>query len=352
MIRQIGVWLGVLVLATLVWVFAEAETLRTREVTIDLTFRSDPQNGRVIDVANSRPAGTDGQVVSATIKLAGAANAVDQAERELRSGLKFDPSSPGMPGESGAIDVDLKQLIRLHPTLRVGSGSGATVQAVEPSIVRIDRGTLVAVEVPVRVELERGEAEGAPVVTPARVTLRVPTELASSIGEQTPCTAQLSERELSRLVPGRQEKIEGVSLTMPEGLLGHRHAYVEPRTVSVQLTLRDQTQSVMLQSVPVHIQLAATEQSRWDITLAQGDQFLKDVRVSGPSDLIKQIQDKTLPVVAILQLSFQELEGGKVTSKDVVFSNLPTGLRFEVADRTVSFTIARRNGSAAATTAP
>ena len=54
-----------------------------------------------------------------------------------------------------------------------------------------------------------------------------------------------------------------------------------------------------------------------------------------------------MPLVATVSLSFEELERS-IPSKEAVFCDLPTGLHFDVANKTVRLKIKRREAAPAA----
>src|SRR5204863_1756520 len=127
--------------------------------------------------------------------------------------------------------------------------------------------------------------------------------------------ARVDPAALARLTPTRKATLNGVRLVPPPELASIARLRIEPAAVDVALTLRTKTASIKVPSVPVHIRIAPGELSKWDIEIPEQDRFLTDVTVSGPSELVKQIQDKTVPLVATVSLSFEELERN-ISAKD------------------------------------
>lgn len=340
--RQLPTLAIVTIVALLIWVFAEAETLRQRELPVDLAFQPEAPSSMLVDVREW--GGTlSGRLARAQVVMEGSVGGMEEVERLFRRPVALYGEAGGMPTEPGEHVVDLRAVLREHPEIR---RRGVTIAKVDPPSMLVSVDTLIEREVGVRVEVGALELDGVPEVKPARVKVRLPAGQAGLMGENAYAIAQLDAATLQRLIPARKESVAGVPLRLP-GVLGvSTRATLEPSQADVTLTVRQREARTIVASVPVHVQLAASEQADWEIRIDQKDQFLTDVKVSGPSDLIKQIEDKRLAVVAILALSFNELEGGKVTAKEVAFSSMPASLRFDAANKTVGFTAVRRNPGA------
>lgn len=334
----------VTIVTGLIWAFAETETLRQRELAIELSYQP-AESAANIEVLEG-PATGVGKTVRVEITLEGSVGAVEEIERLFRQPFPLFGAPGDKTLEPGDQTIDFRSTLRDNPEIR---RRGVTIKKVDPPtmLVRVD--SIVEREVPLRFDAGSLELESAPEVKPARVKLRLPARDAASLNENSFATCTLDAAAASRLVPGRKESLSALRIIPPSPLASSLRVTCLPAQADVSLTLRRRTATTTLPSVPVHIQLAASEQPNWEIKIDPKDQFLTDVRVSGPSDLIKQIEEKKLPVVAILQLSFTELEGGKLTAKEVVFSTMPTTLTFEAANKQVGFTATRKitNGNSA-----
>jgi hypothetical protein len=344
MLRELPTLVVVTVVAVFIWAFAETETLRQRELMIELAYQ--PAESSLYMEVLEGPAPTPGKTVRVEVTLEGAVGAVDEIERLFRQPFALFAGPGDAPLEAGDQTIDFRSVLRENAEVR---RRGVTIKKVDPPsmLVRVD--TMVEREVPLRFDAGSLELETAAEIKPPRVTLRLPARDATGLNENSYATCVLDAAAASRLVPGRKETISALRVVAPSTLASASRVTCVPAQADVSFTLRRRTASVTLPSVPVHVQLAAGEQPNWEIRIDAKDQFLTDVKVTGPSDVVKQIEEKKLPVVAILQLSFTELEGGKLTAKDVVFSNMPTSLTFEAANKTVNFTATRKtsNGGAA-----
>ena len=116
---------------------------------------------------------------------------------------------------------------------------------------------------------------------------------------------------------------------------------VEPQTADVQFKLRSRTKSITIPSVPVQVRLAPSELNNWTVDIPDEDRFLTDVKVSGPRDLVEQVENGDVQLVAVVSLSFRELEQ-KIPTKDVSFGDLPSALQIESAKKQIKLTITKR----------
>jgi hypothetical protein len=324
----------------IIWVFAESESLRSAEVRgVEIAVLPVVGSKLTVEITDSSPA-IHGNSLRADLVIDGPTAAVDAAERVLRRPITISPGMPGFSIDPGPHAVDIQAVLRGHPDLRL-AGRGVSIKSVTPETLNVALDELVSRTVKIDVDVPGAELDGPADVRPGAATIVLPASAASKITENTALIARVDAAVLEHLSPGRRETVPGVRLLPPSELASVPHLKIEPEAVDVALTLRTKTTSIKVASVPVHVRIAPGELSKWDIEIPEQDRFLADVTVSGPSDLVKQIQDKTVPLVATVSLSFEELERG-IPSKDAVFCDLPTGLRFDVANKTVRLKIKRR----------
>lgn len=333
---KVRTFLGVTVVAAMIWVFAEAESLRSVEVHPELLFGAAPGSDRAIDVIEA--AGATGNRVKTMVDLEGSAAAIDAAERALRGTLLLAPGMEGVSAEPGEQTVTLRNALRAHPEIRK---FGVTIRRVEPQTVRVFIDQLVPVSMPVAVVVPAEQIEGPAEVKPPSVTITLPKSEAARLTAASRATVRVGPEALASLTPGRRQSIAGLAVELPEEVATSNHARLDPARAEVTLMLRAQTRTIKVATVPVHLRIAPGEFGKWDIDIPEQDRFLVDVTVTGPSQAVKLIEDKATPLVATLSLSFEELETA-ITSKEAVFSDLPAGVRAEAANRTVRLEITRR----------
>ncbi len=320
-------------LVTLViWFFAESESLTSRSVRVEAAFEVEPKDDRSLRVIDP-----DWQQRIDTV-IEGATAAVSEAETVLRRPVRFQLGAPGIPTDLGEQTVDLAAALRGLPDLQ---GKPVTILRADPSTVRVRIEQLATRELKVVVDAPPGTRfESLPEARPATVKISLPEVDARLLDESAVAFARISGETLSRLVPGRRETISNVAVDAPPLVAGPR-TRLNPSRIDVDVTLQSRTATLTLASVPVFILVAAVEYERWDITVAPEDRFLTDVKVSGPSDLVDRVRRGEIRVTAKVELTFDELERG-ISSKEVVFSQMPTDLTFTADNPRVRLQIRKR----------
>lgn len=345
MLDRIKTILLVTIVTVLIWTFAEAEGLRSETVQLEVPIQSDAAAGRILRLA---PGSEFNERVTA--RLEGATAKMDEVRDALRRPIPLKPGEGEIPVEPGEYAVDLREHLRAVAPF---SQRGVTLTDVKPQFVQIRVDDIVERTAKVVVEVPDGELEGPPEPSRPTVTLRLPEDLASQLGQEPEVIARVGAAELRSLTVGRRSTIKNVRIELPEILRGVEEVSVTPDQIDVTLMLRSRTASTTLPSVPVQIRIAPVEYNKWDLAIAPEDLFLNDVVVTGPRDWVAEVEAGQLPVVAMVPLSFEELEraakSGEPITKPVVFSELPAYLEFKVEDPMVQVSVRPRatpvNGS-------
>lgn len=345
-LRQVKQFLVVSIVTVLIWLLAEAESVRTQKIPLDLTFKPDQDATRLVSLGSDR-----GPIVSTTVTLQGPAARVDALADKLRSKLiAVQAGMEGVPVEPGRRVIDLREVLRGLPAVR---DSRIAIAQVEPETVQVDVDNLVTRDARVRPVVPDGQVlEGSPEPTPATVRLRFPESAAGKVPEDLSLPARIDRSSLTNLPEGRRTIIKNVPVEIPEALRGLDGVRLQPASVSVAVTLRSRASSAVLATVPVHVRLAPTETGMWDIQVPPESRLLTDVAVTGPSEDIEQIRSGRLKPIAFVPLSFEELEkaaaSGQPIEKEPIFSELPTPLRFEAKQKTIRILVKRREPAPAA----
>ncbi|MGH7242199.1 MAG: hypothetical protein ACREJD_02140 [Phycisphaerales bacterium] len=320
------------IITILVWVFAEAESLQRRDVRFTLQFVSDAPDERAIQADDS----FRGNIA---IGFSGSASAFVSAEELSRAGpLTLAIGSGGIPSTPGEYVVSLREAMRSDPALRK---LGLTIDRVEPATVRVHVEAMEVRTARVIVDVGESELDGVPEVKPPIVKVYLPSDVAGAAGYAPEVYAKIRPDDLARLLAGRRETVSQVQLELPIALKNKRAARIDPPTASVTLAVRKRQSSLELTGVPVQVRMAPGELSRWDVTIPEQDRFIPKVTVSGPADLIDRVKRGEYKVAGSVNLSFEDLEKG-ITQKEVVFSELPTLLKFETDTRLVRVSIKKR----------
>jgi hypothetical protein len=330
----------VTIIALLIWVWSEGESLKDLSVSPRVTFVEEAPD-LVIETGPE----WRGLV---QVRLKGSTLAIDQAEDLLSAPLRLWPGQPGVPAEAGeGRVVDLAKAVREIPEIK---DLGVTVTDVDPPtvVVRIIRRVLR--EIPVRAEIPPElELEGEATVVPARVALRLPEQAAGQLGETAFAIAAIDAAEVRRIKDDGPLTITA-PVRLPAVLVGVNHILMSADKVNVTVRLKKRVAAAVLGSVPVRISLPPTEGARWNIEIL--DPFLADVTVTGPADLVERFRARQLIPIAQLHLSSDELEQG-LGQKDAVFTGvideagelqrMPPGIEFSAPSRTVRLAISSRD---------
>lgn len=305
---------GLVTLMTLlVWIWAEGESLRRESVLATLKVVGRPDMAVEVD-----PSFGD----SVSVELEGSNLAVTEARRFLADGLELKPGEGAIPPEPGPHTLSLRTVVREHPEMRTRE---VTVAGVEPSRLTITLVPLVTRDMNVRVELPQAFADSQSVlVNPTTVKVTMPEEVAQGLAPDALPLVRVPESELRDLLPGARPVISA-AIELPAALAGVDHVEVKPQLVEVTVEIRSQIDTMELPTVPVWVALPPTQTDRWTVELQ--DQFLSNVQISGPRDLIGRVKSGDLVIKALVELDTQDLEA-RIEQKAVKFSLLPSGLTF------------------------
>lgn len=337
--RIIKTWSIVIPVTLLIWVFAEAESLRTLNVATTFVIRPPTDQRQVVDAVDDagQPIPDGGASRRRSVSIEGPAAAIQRAETILREGIVLTPGmGEQFASSKGSRELDLAAILRSYAPLQ---GLGVTIKSVDPPRVRVVVDDVVERKISVVPELPDGQTDGPPVVTPPEVVMRIPSEAAAKLPEGAQAIAKIDRSTWDRLVPGRRESI-AVSVQLPKALEGVRNVVITPARVTIDLTVRSRTDTLTIPTVPVHIRAPAAELERWDVKI-KGRALLNDVKITGPADIIQRIRSGAINVVAYVPLTYEDLER-QIASKEAVYCDLPTALRFEPETPLIELEISKR----------
>lgn len=146
---------------------------------------------------------------------------------------------------------------------------------------------------------------------PAIDPLKIPVRLPASLAEKTngyKLIANLDELEMSKLEVN-------VPHTMPVPLhlplvMEDKFVSLSQPTTTVTFTIRKQTDTISLTSIPIHINAPPMLLKRYNIDLPEEQMVVRDVKLSGPSDIMEKIRTNQIKVWAELRPTADELESG------------------------------------------
>lgn len=312
----------------LIWLWAEGESLSSETLNPSITFVQD-SNELLLETTDQQWNG------AVSVRLQGSNRALTDARRDLGKQIRLKVGDQGVPSQPGQQIVDFKKAIEQLPEVRT---LGLSVVEVTPANTVVKIVKMMARELTVRPALATDiNILGDATVSPAKVTVRAPSELAALLPADVYAVAPITKEQLG---VARDDTPQTITTTVqiPE-LAGKEGVVITPEKVGVTFRLRRSVDTVTVPSVPVWFSLPPTEGRRWNIDLT--DQFLRDVTFTGPSDAIAKIRSRDIIPIAEIQLSSDDLEKG-IEAKEAVFVGLPPGVESGVAVKTVRLKIARR----------
>jgi hypothetical protein len=332
--------LGVVTLVTvLTWVLAESQTVQQRSVSVEVKFAAGGDQ-RAVRVSPDQDPGAPRWTGLVEVTLEGAAGPIESVRRALRSGVTLTVGDE-LSAEPGVRAVDLREALRLDGAL---AGSGVSIREAGPPRVTLEVRAVEDRTVPVRAVLPEGSDTEVIAVDPAVVTVRGPTTAVPQSGIEA--VALVPGESVAGLLPGQTAERVPAAVRVP-GLAEAWGVRVTPERVAVSVRARSRVETVVVPSVPVQVLLAPSELDRWSIEVAPEDRDIRDVRVTGPVEQVARVASGDLRLVAVVRISFEELERGvgvKEATLTGLNGTLPAGLRAEADDLSVGLTVEAREG--------
>lgn len=319
-------------LSIAIWTFAEARSLTTSSRTVTLAFAAPAGLDRTAWVEPERD-----QRITATVRLEGSRAALQRIEQRFASPIEL-LIGDALSSQPGVTPLSLREALRNHP---VFDRAAVSLLEVSPPTIEVRVDEVISTQVPVRVRAGGVDLQRPVAAEPASVTVRGPATLIRGVAFDV-LEAPVPGEEVEGLTPGSTTELSSLAITIPAPW---RTDLVEisPGSVSATIVLRDTIQTLTLSSVPVMVRLSPTQLQRWSVRVAPEDAYLRDVVVRGPSEAIDAIRQGRQRVVATLWLEGAELVAGQATF-EAQLSAEASGLRFEVADRSVPIEVIAIDG--------
>lgn len=308
----------------LIWLWAESESLSTDDLTARIEFVQSPDVAVKVD-----DAAWSGLV---EVRMRGPTAALDRARRTLGLGtpLKLTPGAGGVPATEGTQEVDMGAVLRASPEFR---GIAVSFERIEPPTVRIVVEPLRAVEVPVTLKFATldglpPDLEGEPRVEPGVVTVRGPSQLMAKLeGEKALGVQAVVDADQIARLRDPQPQTLSARVVLPDALAGNSRVTVSPARVAATVTPLAATDTWVVPTIPIKVSLPPGELDRWTVQL--DEPFVRIVSITGPRNIIRAMRERGETPTAYLDLTVEDLNG-RIKSKAVTFSQVPTPLRFSV----------------------
>ncbi|MCH7812408.1 MAG: hypothetical protein IID40_00150 [Planctomycetes bacterium] len=274
------------VLTLLIW--TTADQLLSETVEVQVTIYATPGGASGMIVETDPP-----DQNSFLVRLTGPKRIVDRVRKDGLPAIALPvPDAP-----NGRYPIDMKQALADYPE----RFKNLRVEAVSPPRVVVVIDHLVTVNMPVFVQRGDLEYEVPPTVEPAEVAVT------------------LRQAALDRIPPGQRRVVLEV-----EDLLGDRprgspleipgapvlsqvdgiDVQLEPNTVTVRATLREQSTTGTIAAVPIHIAASFDDFSRFRIETRDGSTLItRAINVRGPPAAVERLVSGAARVTGVIVLT-------------------------------------------------
>ncbi len=298
-------------LAVVVWLFAEAESLGEAEVSARIEFPPASASRFLITSEPRSP--------SVRLSLRGGKAALQRAASALESPVRLEPGRGGIPEVPGTHTVDLLEALRASAPL---ADARVTLEWVRPNTITVVLAPLETRPLEIQADLPGIQIEGPVEMTPRVAEVRAPVGVFEEFGRAF-VNATLAG-EAQSLPPGRHTVT--ARLELPPALQGRPGVSLRTERAELSFTVVSTLVTETLPAVPVQVLLAPTEASEWRVSISPQDQILS-VEMTGPRQIMSGLAstEGKMSIVGVLALSDIDLQSG-LTSKAVGFVLLREGV--------------------------
>lgn len=317
---------GVIVtmISVLVWLYAEGENV--------LDFNNQRMQVRFVAPPGQHLAITPQEPVPILVSIRASAGEKGWLDEQIRQGPIIIEVQPDSDPASSTQTVLLQTALAQSPLGRLG----INITATDPQTKTIQVEQLVTRKLPVTAAPTDVQFAERPIFEPREVTVTLPESVAKTADE-----ARVIGR-LDALNLGSYEVNSDVVATVPLEAPPHLQTpwtVLSQSTAQVTFNIRKLTDTLVIPRVPIRISADPLSLEEFEIGLNQSDIVLRDVRLSGPSDVIQAIRDERVRVWAELRPTNDELQRGVTTLTPVIVT--PDGISFDPPDP-VPVTIQRK----------
>jgi hypothetical protein len=319
----------VTLISLLIWTYAESQSIQTRPF---------PAVRMLIPAPSSTEAGArvvwrtgDGErVFRVDLEIEGSAVSIDRVRTDLDEAIDLTASA-AFPSESGGYTLRLDELLQKHPIFR---DSGLSF-VVDPPTVQVEVDTIERVSLPIMAPEVTG-VEIRPLVPTAELAL--PASVWAEVRDQiTELRLRTDQIDVTTLERGIRTIVPAVLIQRPTQVIDAPFVEISPGAVDVRATLIVPRKSHVISTVRFFLVLPTDQAGKWNVGIKAGDDdFLRDVKVSGPSEIIDQLMDPNSGVAlrAYVELTQDQLDQ-RATSGIATFSLTNSELTFEMGGNEV-----------------
>ncbi|MEM8737623.1 MAG: hypothetical protein AAGG38_03990 [Planctomycetota bacterium] len=325
--EKVETWIVVTVISALVWLYAEATVLQQKDSqTVQLLF-TEPTANYALDPV---------EPVTVQVSFKASSGQVQQFQQTTATPLIID-LDPGDLDRVEARTVVLEEALGRAGLAEIGI---ANLQ-VEPSTYTVTLRPLREIELPVRVDTGDFKlTNGNPIAEPRTITVTAPLDVIEELRGQA-ISAKLADAPAPD-GSGRERVATNVPLVFPDALdIRSRWISVSADTVRVNYTLANDTATTTVPNVPLYVTLPVNVQLRYTLRPTEPTDFLRDVELRGPADVIARIEAGEIAIRAELTLTdLSKLEQPSSTERPTIIT--PPGVTPVQLPDLMPITIRRR----------
>lgn len=285
----------VTIISVLVWLYAEGENV--------LEYNNQRMQVRFVPPPGQELAVTPQEAIPILVSIRASAGEMGWLKEQIRQGpieIEVQPDSDqDSPHQTVLLETALAEteLGRLGINITGTDPKTRTVR-VEPLVTR-----------KVSIEAAPTDVQFAerPTFRPREVTVTLPESLAA-LAEEASIIGRIDALNLSAYEVNT-DVVATVPLELPDGLQVP-WTTLSQSTAQVTFNIRKLTDSVVIPRMPIRISVDPLSLEQFDVVLNQSDIVLRDVRLTGPSDVIQSIREEEVRVWAELRPTNDELQRG------------------------------------------
>ena len=351
--ERIQLYVIVTMITVLIWLYAESENVKQQEpLGFNIHFVSMSGQRLVIDRPALEPVRiivrcATGQYAQLRELLSQPLELSVSQEQAVRRERPPSKDAKGLqPHYDLVVPVDIQDWLEES----VIGELGVTFVDVQPSTVELQVAVLQDVTLPIsadRLVEDALQLTAPPILDPSEATFQIPRNYLQDINGDpvAPLGMKLQLTQLKKdIIETLDENVPRV-LTVPlepavdfqdNWWLGY--SKISPANINVTITIRKQTDTLELASVPILLVAPWSQLQRYSVVLEDNQHLLtRPISIAGPSDVIEKIRQGQVKVWAELRLTAEDLEKG-ITSQQVHI-NIPPNVQIESAIPVVHFSV-------------
>lgn len=295
--------LVVTVIAALIWLYAEGETVITQSLRVNVRFVA-PTTGMAVSLTDQESSVVGGAVLDVQAALQATQGDLPRIADWVRNEtIDIEVRVPSSTDEVQVIN--LKDVLNQSPLADIN----AFVKETSPETVAVRVQQLRTVDMGIRIQqgdLELSE-EAPPIIVPDKVAVTMPANLAQQVSEQSiKLVARLDLLDKETLEQDTQN-VETVELDLPPELQNQPHVTLSRPRAEASFLVRKNTTEYTLERVQVRLRITDDITGLYRIQIDPSSQRILRVKLRGPNEAIKRIENDPSLVRASILIKMEDL---------------------------------------------